>query len=288
MRSSEQIDQLAIALHAAQNPDGGFPVINKGHKAEVATKTGGKYSYDYADLEDVQSATLPVMHTHGLSITQLPEFEGGKDLLSTRLMHISGQWVEGTMRLPLEGTTPQGQGSGITYAKRYAWCAILGLRSDKDDDSGIAQRQAAEAQEEEIRAQRFGSRSRGDGSGRRGARDDEGPRGASQAGSGPNGESAPEPGPRKMSDDQLGFIKSLCHQVDRCLGSDGHTDEALLLAFINETAPEDPPSRLLATVPMAKARRTLDRLKAIKDTGADPFGEVAPTQLEDVDMASDA
>jgi len=136
MRSSEQLDELADALSQAQAK---FPMVPKLHKAEIPMKSGGKYSYDYADMGDTVEAVKPVIAEFGLSVVQTPGFHKGTDVLTTRLLHKSGQWIEDTMRLFLSQESPQVHGSAITYGRRYAYCAILGIVADKDDDGALAQ-----------------------------------------------------------------------------------------------------------------------------------------------------
>jgi hypothetical protein len=50
--------------------------------------------------------------------------------------------MEGEMPLLLKSVDPQGQGSAITYARRYALCAVLGLSTGEDDDGHHATTQA--------------------------------------------------------------------------------------------------------------------------------------------------
>jgi hypothetical protein len=67
----------------------------------------------------------------GLSFCQFPE----ENSLTTILMHgDSGEFLQGTYNLHAEKINPQGLGSAITYARRYALGAILGLNVDNDDD----------------------------------------------------------------------------------------------------------------------------------------------------------
>ena len=137
MRSSEQVDQLAAALVAAQ---GEFPTVTKGKVARVPTRGGGEYSYRYADLPDVLAAVQPVLTRHGLSVVGLPDTtEGGRPALTTRLLHASGQWIEATVELFMPQETPQGQGSAITYARRYGLCGALNIAADEDDDAAAAE-----------------------------------------------------------------------------------------------------------------------------------------------------
>lgn len=132
MSSSAALDLLAAALVTAQAE---FPVIPKTHTADT-----GSYKYDYADLADIIDATRKILHDHDLAVTQWPAVSAsGQDVLITRLFHSSGQWVQGVMRLPALGTTPQSFGSAITYARRYAYSAALGLATEEDTDGRPAE-----------------------------------------------------------------------------------------------------------------------------------------------------
>lgn len=136
MLQSDQINELAKALAAFQAD---MPVVAKTHTAKIKTRTGGEYSYSYADLADTVAAAAPLASKHGLSVTQMPTWADGIDVLTTRVMHASGQWLESTMRLFLSEETPQAHGSAITYARRYGYCAALGIVADEDDDGAAAQ-----------------------------------------------------------------------------------------------------------------------------------------------------
>ena len=142
--SSDELNELAKALSAAQ---GEFPAIPKSHTGKIQGegKRGAyEYTYHYADLADTVAAAQPILTTHGLSVAQFPEYDGvGEDLLTTRVMHESGQWLESSMRLLMAKQDPQGQGSAISYARRYAYCAALGIVADEDDDGQAASQPAA-------------------------------------------------------------------------------------------------------------------------------------------------
>ena len=135
MRTSEQIDQLAAALAAAQ---AAFPPIQKDRTATVPTKTGGTYAYTYADLASFLDAVRPALAANGLSITQ----GGTGDHLVTRLLHVSGQWIESDGILPATQATPQGLGSAVTYARRYWLTALLGVVAESDDDGALGTQEA--------------------------------------------------------------------------------------------------------------------------------------------------
>jgi hypothetical protein len=144
MQSSE-INELAVALVKAQ---GEFPTVLKTKVATIQTKNGGSYTYGYADLGDIREAVVPILTRHGLCVTQAPSIYGDQAALTTTLLHESGQWIESEMLLHIEKTDAQGQGSAITYARRYALSAILGIVTESDDDGGVATNNRRETQSE--------------------------------------------------------------------------------------------------------------------------------------------
>ena len=139
---SETIGELAEALAQVQ---AALPVVHKGNRATVPTKSGGSYSYTYADLSDVTAAALPLLSQHGLAFTCSPRSGERGWELSGMLSHSSGEWIAGA--LPLNGSTPQELGSSITYMRRYLLGALTGLVTDDDDDGNTAQRAARKPQQ---------------------------------------------------------------------------------------------------------------------------------------------
>ena len=129
MTQSQQIDALAKALIAAV-----FPPIPKTKTAQIGT-----YSYKYADLADIRSVTAPVLKENGLVVTQMTGYDDGRPTLTTMVLHASGQWIADTMLLPVPTNgTAQALGSAITYSRRYAYSAALGLVTEDDDDGAAA------------------------------------------------------------------------------------------------------------------------------------------------------
>jgi hypothetical protein len=126
---------LAKALLAFQKE---APDLHKDSKAVVPTKSGGKYEYRYLGLDGAMEKIRPLLTKHGLVLIQLPTVLDGKPALRTKLMHESGEAEEDTM-LVLGAADPQGQGSALTYARRYSIMAVLGLVADEDDDATAAQ-----------------------------------------------------------------------------------------------------------------------------------------------------
>lgn len=115
-----------------------FPAINKGQAATIPTKSGGEYRYTYAALPDVLDAVRPILHTHGFSIAQSVAGELGSIAVETRIYHKDGHMESFGPLVLGSGGDARAAGSAITYARRYALCAALGIAPDEDDDGARA------------------------------------------------------------------------------------------------------------------------------------------------------
>lgn len=105
--------------------------------------------YRYATLKSVWSAIRPALAEAGLSIVQTCDAgEPGELRLTTTLLHTSGQWIAGTIAIPLNVRTPQAYGSALTYARRYGLAAMVGVAVDTDDDGALAAARPADGAEE--------------------------------------------------------------------------------------------------------------------------------------------
>ncbi len=83
-------------------------------------------------------AALTLLNKHGLAVTQLVDNAVDAGSLTTMLMHESGEWISATQPLLLAKADPQGQGSAITYARRYGLMSMLGIVAEDDDDANAA------------------------------------------------------------------------------------------------------------------------------------------------------
>lgn len=91
----------------------------------------------YATLPGVLQTVRPLLAKHRLAVVQAPDLLDGRLVLKTRLLHAEGEVIETALPLP-EATTMQAMGSAITYARRYALTALLGICGDEDDDGNSA------------------------------------------------------------------------------------------------------------------------------------------------------
>jgi hypothetical protein len=98
----------------------------------------GPRVYRYVTNDAVVEAVLPLLVAEGLLWRTFPTtHEDGQPALRYRMTHVeSGEYEEDVMKLACI-LDPQGQGSGLTYARRYALTAYLNLTIDQDDD-GLA------------------------------------------------------------------------------------------------------------------------------------------------------
>jgi len=93
------------------------------------------FKSDYATLSNILKGIREPLLEAELSFVQFPVGENG---LTTVLMHSSGEWIEGTYFMKPMSAKPHDAGSVITYQRRYALGAILGINIDNDDDGNIA------------------------------------------------------------------------------------------------------------------------------------------------------
>jgi len=106
--------------------------------AKDKTANTGTYSYKYADLASILDLIRPILAKHQCALTQDVRMEDGRLLISTRLIHSSGECLEFGPLAGSVGGSWQQTGGGITYARRYALQAILNIAADEDDDAASA------------------------------------------------------------------------------------------------------------------------------------------------------
>ena len=124
MLQSESVKELNTALAKAQGE------LFAAKKDSINPHFKSKY----ADLASVWEACREALSSNGLSVTQMPaEFQNNIMTLVTRLSHSSGEWLEQTMTCPVGKPDPQGIGSCLTYMRRYALAAVVGVYQDDDD-----------------------------------------------------------------------------------------------------------------------------------------------------------
>lgn len=133
MKFSESVKNLAFALAKFQE--------EVRHPENSATNP--QFRSKYAPLNVVINTVKPILAKNGLSFIQSTGAEGENIVVTTVLLHESGEFIESDpLVLPAyqikkggeKDFNAQGAGSAITYARRYSLSAILGLSSEDDDD----------------------------------------------------------------------------------------------------------------------------------------------------------
>lgn len=129
MKTSPEIDALAGSLAKAQAKI----------KNAAFNKVNPHFKSKYADLAAIRDAVLPALTENGISLAQGTVVGGAFLVVTTRLMHSSGQWIESEYPITNDTNKPQAMGSALTYARRYSLAAICGIASEEDDDANAAQ-----------------------------------------------------------------------------------------------------------------------------------------------------
>lgn len=152
MSQSESIGALAKALSQFQ---GEVDVVKM-------NAVNPFFTSKYADLGSIISTARNILSKYGLSVTQFPLSIVGEQVgtydqtakvwvddtrvgVRTMLLHESGEWISEDIYQRLydqKGVSrPQLYGIVISYLKRYAWAAVLGMYAEDDLDGSIAESQ---------------------------------------------------------------------------------------------------------------------------------------------------
>ena len=119
---------LATALAAAQAEFGTVPQSGK----------NPHFRSTFSTMQDYVDAAKPILAKHGLSISQMPNLLEGQFVLTTILMHKSGDNLVSNQPVVSTKQDAQSLGSAISYARRYSYGAILGMASGDFEDDGNA------------------------------------------------------------------------------------------------------------------------------------------------------
>lgn len=115
------------------------------------SKSKQAYGYKYATLDSLIDMLRNVLPNHGLWFLQMPTRLDDRSVLTTRVFHTSGQWLEDSIEMTdteLSGKTNDTQkvGASITYFRRYALSSIFGVAADEDVDGNLNNAKQAQTQ----------------------------------------------------------------------------------------------------------------------------------------------
>lgn len=128
MEKSQSVKEIGKALSLFQTK------MEKIKKDSLNPFFGKKYASLSTILESIQ---LPLAECN-LIFSQIPD---GDCLTTILIHHESGEYLQACYAIHPAKVDPQGIGSAITYARRYALSAILGLNVDEDDDGNASSSQ---------------------------------------------------------------------------------------------------------------------------------------------------
>ena len=129
MKTSDSIKELATALAKAQ-------ASMAGAKKD---STNPHFRSKYADLASIWEACRDALTSNGIAVVQMTRATTEEAVIvETRLLHSSGEWIEGELLVPVTKADAQGFGSAITYARRYSLAAAVGVAPEDDDGAAAA------------------------------------------------------------------------------------------------------------------------------------------------------
>ncbi len=141
---SPQIGALAAALAKAQGEIG---IALRDSKVDMQLRDNkGRVRYNYADLASVTSACRGPLAKNGLAVSQpvSRNKDGSSVVVTSILMHASGEWISSELAMGLSSHTPQAVGIAITYCRRYALASLVGVvAADEDDETELAEHATA-------------------------------------------------------------------------------------------------------------------------------------------------
>lgn len=129
MKTSDTITKVSAAIVKAQG------------ELDTVSMDGNNphFRSRYATLGNTVKSTRETLRKHGLAVIQtFGETDGTYINLETTLLHESGEWMSGVLTMRPTKADPQGMGSAMTYARRYALSAVLGLVTEEDDDGNAS------------------------------------------------------------------------------------------------------------------------------------------------------
>ena len=130
MIQSENIKNLLATLAEVQN------------ELPTMPKDADGYGYKYTTLDTITQTIKPILHKHGIGYMQsVGGVAASEMVLTTRIFNKEGEYIEDTAALPVivssKNNAAQTLGMSITYMRRYALCAMLGITSDEDVDADV-------------------------------------------------------------------------------------------------------------------------------------------------------
>jgi hypothetical protein len=135
-RSSDSIGALAAALAKAQGE------LTNPEKSLIATihspfPREGERTFRYASLASGLDIVRKTLGQHEIATVQSTAIDQatGQIQLTTLLAHASGEWISSDWPVCAIGEAPHRMGAALSYARRYALFALVGIAGEDDRDA---------------------------------------------------------------------------------------------------------------------------------------------------------
>jgi hypothetical protein len=135
-RASEQIGAIAAALAKAQLE------LSNPEKSLVATIRSpfpreGDRTFRYASLASGLDIVRKTLGSHEIATVQTTAIDqaSGQIRLTTLLAHASGEWISSDWPVCAAQETAHRMGAALSYARRYALFALVGIAGEDDLDA---------------------------------------------------------------------------------------------------------------------------------------------------------
>ncbi|NLI74883.1 MAG: hypothetical protein GX442_00410 [Candidatus Riflebacteria bacterium] len=125
METSQAIGKISEALAKAQGQ----------MKPAVFDAANPHFKSKYASLAAIMDACRAALSANSVAVVQGTSVEENRVVVSTMLVHGSGEWIRDSLSIKLVREDAQAIGSAITYARRYSLASMVGIVADEDDDA---------------------------------------------------------------------------------------------------------------------------------------------------------
>ncbi len=144
MVTSASVDQILPALLSVKS------------KLEGVTKSSNNpyFKSKYADLNSHLDAVEPLLAQHGLALFQPISYDvvTGKNIVTSMIMHSSGQFIKSEMSLMTKEEDMQKLGSAVTYARRYTLGSLLSMKAvDDDGEAAVGRTEKVKVEKSEVK-----------------------------------------------------------------------------------------------------------------------------------------
>ena len=132
MQRASEPGAIAASLAEAQCE------LNNPERTLTATimERGGERSFRYASLASGLDLVRKALGQQDIAVVQTTAVDHGQIMLTTLLVHASGEWVSSLWPVcPASETSAHVKGAALTYARRYALFTLVGIAGEDDLDA---------------------------------------------------------------------------------------------------------------------------------------------------------